>query len=126
MSTPSETEKQAKYGIAKQRDIWWVHFYPSRYGCHEGLIGSTQKSLLANGAQVKLGRPIPHSRSVDYRMITETSRVSDYQRDFGLEEPSDKRASNTQIRQTRKESTLPKLQTPKTITKLIQERGILW
>ena len=51
-------------------------------------------------------------------MITETSKISNYRCRFGLEEPSDRRARMTQGRQTRKESTLRKLLTPKMITKI--------
>ena len=51
-------------------------------------------------------------------MITETPTICNYQHDFGLEEPSERSARMTQGRQTRKESTLPKLLTPKTITKI--------
>ena len=50
--------KQAKYGIAKQGQVWLVEFYLGRHSCLEGLLGSTQKRLLANGALVKLGGPI--------------------------------------------------------------------
>ena len=45
-------------------------------------------------------------------MITETSRVSNYRHDFGLDKPSDRRASMPQSRQTREESALTKLLTP--------------
>ena len=55
------------------------------------VLGSTQKRLLANGAMEKLVGPVLDS--VDYRMVTETSRSNDYRRELGLEEPSDRRAS---------------------------------
>ena len=45
--------------------------------------------------------------------ITETPTICNYEREFGSEEPYNRRA-----RMTRKESTLPKLLTPKTITKI--------
>ena len=51
-------------------------------------------------------------------MITETSTYRRHQVDIEMKEPSFRRARMTQGRQSRKESTLPKLLSSKTITRV--------